>query len=154
MTKKVFLVSNKIWDSVYKSHKLELWLDLGLFHRYSCKDLAPNCSKLIGQLRAPTQGVRISWWVRWKHWWIYILMMYYFYHYIILWYKNNVKNVWQKFLKLCPYLCWSANFQCPNKQHLPCHRPKLLHVGKKPKANMRLDREPTMHNYQKDWIFC
>ena len=43
-----------------KSAELELWLELGPFHLYSCNDLITNCFKLICNLKVPTQGVEIS----------------------------------------------------------------------------------------------
>ena len=38
----------------YKSPKLELWLELDLFHLYSCNDLTTSCFKLTSQKRALT----------------------------------------------------------------------------------------------------
>ena len=43
---------------IYKSPELGLWHELSPFHLYY--DLTTNCSKIICQLRAPTQGVEIS----------------------------------------------------------------------------------------------
>ena len=45
---------------MYKIPKLETSLENGPSHPYACNDLKVICFKLIGQLRAPTQGAEIS----------------------------------------------------------------------------------------------
>ena len=87
------LISREVFFVIkYKSLKLKTGLELDPSHPYSSNDITTMFYKLICQLRAPTQGVEISWWVNWIHLFFARIRISLFFFFNIQWKQESART--------------------------------------------------------------